>query len=145
MVIKTLNLSVKPKLSTTIQLMVNVHHTTKCHFSHFHREIKGEEKQDALLWSVFVRSVSWEWNPRLQYRKWGYNDLGAGREEYAVKLHISSVIQGDDVTAHLPSTFTDNVMLAPFFTFLFVNLSRNLGGTSCSWESGNISDETWWV
>lgn len=36
-------------------------------------------------------------------------------------------------------------MLAPFFTFLLVNLSRNLGGISCSWESENdIIDETWW-
>lgn len=68
--------------------------------------------------------------------------MGAEREECVVKFHVSSVIQRHEVTAHLPSTFTDNVMLAPFFTFLFVNLSRNLGGISCSWESGNnIVDE----
>lgn len=68
--------------------------------------------------------------------------MGAGKEKCVAKLHISSVIQREEVTARLPSTFTDNVMLAPFFTFLFVNLSRNLGGISCSWESGNnISDE----
>lgn len=61
-----------------------------------------------------------------------------------MKLCNLSVMQGDQVTIHLPSTFTDNVMLAPFFTFLLVNLSRNLGGISCSWESENdIIDETW--
>lgn len=33
-----------------MQLMVNVHHTTKCHYPHFHMEKKrGEEKQDVLL------------------------------------------------------------------------------------------------
>lgn len=31
----------------------------------------------------------------------------------------------------LPSTFTEKVMLEPFFTFLEVNFSRNRGGISC--------------
>lgn len=38
--------------------------------------------------------------------------------------------------ARLPSTFTEKVMLAPSLTVLLVNLSRNLGGASCSSTSG---------
>lgn len=57
---------------------------------------------------------------------------------------IEFVMQRGKVSIHLPSTFTDNVMLAPFFTFLLVNLSRKRGGISCSWESENdIIDQTW--
>lgn len=38
---------------------------------------------------------------------------------------------GQGARRALPSTFTEKVMLEPFFTFLEVNLSRNRGGTSC--------------
>lgn len=65
--------------------------------------------------------------------------------EFFMNLCNSSVTQRDNISTHLPSTFTDKVILAPFFTLLLVNLSRNLGGISCSRESENhIIDGTWW-
>lgn len=41
--------------------MVNMHHIKKCHYPHFYaQKNEGEEKSDALLWSVLVKNVSWE-------------------------------------------------------------------------------------
>lgn len=42
-----------------------------------------------------------------------------------------------------PSTFTEKVMLEPFFTFLEVNFSRNRGGTSCWCTSGEAWGGQW--
>lgn len=54
--------------------------------------------------------------------------------------HLRASLEGSCVGAgrrdRLPSTFTEKVMLEPFFTFLEVNFSRNRGGTSCWRASG---------
>lgn len=52
--------------------------------------------------------------------------------------------QGQDLSGGgqdaLPSTFTEKVMLEPFFTFLEVNFSKNRGGTSCCFTSGETQE-----
>lgn len=91
----------------------------------------------SLLWS-------WEESPRFQIKEIRLQWFGPERVQNFSWIY-ASVAQRDNVSTHLPSTFTDKVILAPFFTFLLVNLSRNLGGISCSRESENhIIDGTWW-
>lgn len=45
MLIKTSNLFEKPKFSITTQFMVNMHHTTKCHYPHFYAQRNGGEEK----------------------------------------------------------------------------------------------------